>query len=105
MRFDTTTLFPDFFRSPLETSMLHKGQERGALVFRLFDIREYATDRHRVTDDAPYGGGAGMVMKVEPLVAAIEAASSADPPPHRVLLCPQGRPLTSALARDLAQRP
>jgi tRNA (guanine37-N1)-methyltransferase len=99
------TLFPDFFRSPLETTMLRKGQERGALEFRLVDVREHATDKHRVTDDAPYGGGAGMVMKVEPLVAAIEAAMRSEPAPYRVLLCPSGRPFTGAVARELAQHP
>lgn len=105
MRFDLITLFPDFFRSPLEASILRKGQERGVLSFRLFDIRDYATDKHRVTDDTPYGGGAGMVMKVEPMVAAIEAAMAGDPPPHRILLCPQGRRFDGALARELAARP
>jgi tRNA (guanine37-N1)-methyltransferase len=105
VRFDLITLFPDFFRSPLETTMLRKGQERGALAFRLIDIRDFAADKHRVTDDTPYGGGAGMVMKVEPLVAAIEAAMAVDPAPHRVLLCPRGRRFDAAVARELAQRP
>jgi len=105
MRFDLITLFPDFFVSPLQTTMLRKGQERGALAFRVFDIRDYATDKHRVTDDTPYGGGAGMVMKVEPIVTALEAAAAGDPPPHRILLCPQGRPLDTAVARELARRP
>jgi tRNA (guanine37-N1)-methyltransferase len=105
MRFDLITLFPEFFRSPLETTMLRKGQERGALSFRVLDIRDYATDRHRVTDDTPYGGGAGMVMKVEPLVGAIEAAMAGEPPPHRVLLCPRGRRLDAAVAHELASRP
>ncbi len=105
MRFDIITLFPEFFRSPLDTTMLRKGQERGALEFRLIDIRDYATDKHRTTDDTPYGGGAGMVMKVEPLVAAIEAAAAAAPAPYCVLLCPQGRRFDAAVARELAQRP
>jgi tRNA (guanine37-N1)-methyltransferase len=105
MRFDILTLFPDFFRSPLETTMLRKGQERGALSFRFFDIREYAVDKHHTTDDTPYGGGAGMVMKVEPIVGAIDAAMASDPPPRRILLCPQGRRLDGAVARELAQHP
>lgn len=105
MRFDILTLFPDFFRTPFETTMLRKGQERGAIQFRLLDIRDFATDKHHVTDDTPYGGGAGMVMKVEPLVAAIEAAMAGDPPPHRILLCPQGRRFDTDVARELAQRP
>ena len=105
MRFDILTLFPDFFRSPLDTTMLRKGRERGALEFRLFDIRDHAADRHRVTDDTPYGGGAGMVMKIEPLVGAIEAAMASEPAPHRVLLCPGGRRFTAAVARELSTRP
>lgn len=104
MRFDVITLFPEFFDSPLASTMLQKGQERGALTFRRYNIRDYATGKHRVTDDAPYGGGAGMVMKVEPVVAAIEAASAAEPKPWRVLLSPQGVPLTPGLARQLAAR-
>jgi tRNA (guanine37-N1)-methyltransferase len=105
MRFDILTLFPEFFTSPLATTMLKKGQERGALQFRLFNIRDYAPGKHRVTDDTPYGGGAGMVMKVEPIVGAIEAAMAADPPPHRILLSPQGDRLTTEHARALAEHP
>ncbi len=105
MRFDLITLFPEFFESPLNATMLRKGQERGALQFRLFDVRTYAAGRHRVTDDAPYGGGAGMVMKVEPLVGAIEAAMATTPPPYRILLSPQGERLDPERARQLAQRP
>jgi len=103
MRFDIITLFPEFFTSPLGATMLRKGQERGALEFRLYNIRDFATDKHRVTDDTPYGGGAGMVMKVEPLAGAIEASMANDPPPWRVLLSPQGVLLSQSLARDLAQ--
>src|SRR5690349_11008039 len=101
MRFDIITLFPEFFTSPLQASMLAKGQERGVLQFQLYNIRDYATDKHRVTDDTPYGGGAGMVMKIDPLVGAIEAAQANDPPPYRVLLSPQGTPLTPQLAHEL----
>ena len=79
--------------------MLKKGRERGALQFSFYDIRDFATDKHRVTDDTPYGGGQGMVMKPEPLTAAIEATGSGATRPHRVLLCPQGAPLTEARAR------
>ena len=74
MRFDILTLFPELFPSVLSATMLQKGQERGALQFVLHNIRDYATDKHHVTDDTPYGGGQGMVMKPEPLVAAIEDA-------------------------------
>jgi len=105
MHFHLVTLFPEFFASPLATTMLKKGQERGALRFSLHDIREHATDRHRVTDDTPYGGGPGMVMKPEPLVAAIEATGAGEARPHRVLLSPQGGRLSLEHVRALAARP
>ena len=93
MHFHVVTLFPELFASVIEATMLKKGRERGAIDFTFHDIRTHATDKHRVTDDTPYGGGAGMVMKPEPLVAAIEATGSRPDRPHRVLLTPQGAPL------------
>jgi tRNA (guanine37-N1)-methyltransferase len=103
MHFHVVTLFPELFASVIEASMLKKGQERGALRFSFYDIRAFATDKHRVTDDTPYGGGQGMVMKPEPLTAAIEATGSGAQRPHRVLLCPQGAPFSEARARALAE--
>src|SRR5713226_3074313 len=70
--FTVITLFPGMFSSPLGHSILKKAQEKEKVSIRLVDLRDYATDRHRVTDDYPYGGGQGMVMKPEPLIAAIE---------------------------------
>jgi tRNA (guanine37-N1)-methyltransferase len=105
MRFHLVTLFPELFDSVLAATMLQKGQERGALEFRRYNIRDYAADKHRVTDDTPYGGGPGMVMKPEPLVAAIEATGDGPGRPRRVLLSPQGRLLTQAVAAELAQLP
>jgi len=105
MRFHLVTLFPELFDSVLAATMLHKGQERGALEFRRYNIRDYAIDKHRVTDDTPYGGGPGMVMKAEPLVAAIEATGDGPGHPRRVLLSPQGRLLTQAVAAELALLP
>jgi tRNA (guanine37-N1)-methyltransferase len=102
MHFHVVTLFPELFASVLGTTMLKKGQERGALAFSFYNVREYATDKHRVTDDTPYGGGQGMVMKPEPLAAAIEATGTGADRPHRVLLTPQGAVLTQARARVLA---
>jgi tRNA (guanine37-N1)-methyltransferase len=105
MHFHLITLFPEFFASPLATTMLAKGQERGVLQFTVHDVRDHTTDRHRVADDTPYGGGQGMVMKPEPLVAAIEAAGTGDDRPRRVLLSPRGRVFDSELARELARAP
>lgn len=104
MHFHVVTLFPELFSSVLGTSMLKKGQERGVIRFTFYNIRDYALDKHRVTDDAPYGGGQGMVMKPEPLVAAIEATGSGAPRPHRVLLSPQGAVFSQRRARALAER-
>lgn len=105
MHFHVVTLFPELFASVIEATMLKKGRERGAIDFTFHDIRAHATDRHRVTDDTPYGGGAGMVMKPEPLVAAIEATGTGAGRPHRLLLTPQGAGFDAARARALAARP
>lgn len=105
MRFHILTLFPDLFTSVLSATMLQKGQERGALEFRLHDIRHFAAGKHRVTDDYPYGGGQGMVMKPEPVVAALESLPSGPPRPWRILLTPQGRLFTQDHAAALASRP
>ena len=87
----------------LAESILGKARESGLLEARVTDVREYAEGRHRVTDDAPYGGGAGMVMKPEPLVAAIEAARARIPGATVVLTSPRGARLDQALARRLAE--
>jgi tRNA (guanine37-N1)-methyltransferase len=102
MHFHVVTLFPELFASVIDATMLKKGRERGALQFSFYDIRTYATDKHRVTDDTPYGGGQGMVMKPEPLTAAIEATGGGAERPRRLLLCPQGPMLTETRARALA---
>jgi tRNA (guanine37-N1)-methyltransferase len=102
MRFHILTLFPEAFTSVLSTSMLQKGQERGALAFELIDIRDFTTDKHHVTDDAPYGGGQGMVMKPEPIVAALESIADQ---PWRILLTPRGRVFTQQRAVELAALP
>jgi len=104
MRFHILTLFPELFSSVLSATMLQKGQERGALEFLLHNIRDFTTDKHHVTDDTPYGGGDGMVMKPEPLVAALEALDTTDPRAWRILLSPQGQCFTHARAIELAAR-
>lgn len=97
------TLFPEFFESPLSTSLTGKAIEGGYFSVDTVDIREFATDRHRKCDDIPYGGGAGMVMKPEPLVAAIETTQKKMPGARRILLTPQGEPFNQRLSRELAQ--
>jgi tRNA (guanine37-N1)-methyltransferase len=108
MRIDIFTLFPSMFLSPFQESILKRAQERGMLTLFLHQIRDYAFDRHQMTDDVPYGGGQGMVMKPEPVFRAVhavlgtEAEKAATPV---VLLTPQGRTFTQAVARELAAKP
>jgi tRNA (guanine37-N1)-methyltransferase len=100
MRVDVLTLFPEMFEGPLRESILGRARDRGLVQIGLHDLREYATDRHRVVDDTPYGGGAGMVLKVEPLVAAIRDIKREGA--RVILLSPQGRLFTQSVARELA---
>lgn len=104
MRIDVLTIFPEMLRSPLEHSILKRARDEGFLEVRCTDIRDFTTDRHRQVDDSPYGGGPGMVMKPEPLFAAVEALSEETPPPSRILLfTPLGRPFDQALAQELSR--
>src|SRR6266508_3003446 len=86
----------------LAESILGKAQESGLLAVKVVDVRDHAAGKHKVTDDAPYGGGAGMVMKPEPLTEAIEAARSRLPGASVVLTSPRGAQLDHVLAKDLA---
>ena len=112
MHFDILTLFPSMFHGPLEESILKRAQESGRVSIALHNIRDYAANKHHVTDDTPYGGGGGMVMKPEPIFAAAEAIL---PPPRLpdgergggadvpiILLTPQGRLFTQAVAAELS---
>jgi tRNA (guanine37-N1)-methyltransferase len=104
VKFQVLTLFPDFFETPLSASILGRAAEKSLVDYDVVDIRDFATDKHRTTDDLPYGGGAGMLMKPEPLVAALEFARERQPDAPRVLMSPQGEPLTQASAQELADR-
>lgn len=100
MQFDVITIFPGMFEV-LGYGVVGKALERGLIQLRAIDLRDFTTDRHRTTDDRPYGGGDGMVMKVEPVAAAL-AALADGPPARKILLTPQGRPFDQALAGQLA---
>jgi tRNA (guanine37-N1)-methyltransferase len=100
MHFDIFTLFPGMFEGPFTESILKRAQERGLLSIALHNIRGATTDKHHVVDDYPYGGGAGMVMKPEPIFAAVEAVYQGGP---IILLTPQGRLFNQQIARELAQ--
>jgi tRNA (guanine37-N1)-methyltransferase len=103
MRIDVLTIFPGIFESPLRESLLGRAIRSGILDVRVHDIRDHAADPHRQVDDEPFGGGPGMVMKPEPVFAAVESLGAGD---RRVLLLsPAGRRLDQALARELAAEP
>jgi tRNA (guanine37-N1)-methyltransferase len=122
MRIDILTLFPSVFPGYLNESILKRAQAAGHLEVRTHNIRDYASGKHRVTDEPPYGGGGGMVLKPEPIFAAVEAVlgfsfetkpdtpaspeSSPTPPsfPAIILLTPQGRPFTQRVAQELASQ-
>jgi tRNA (guanine37-N1)-methyltransferase len=103
MMFDIVTIFPRMVHAALAEGVISRGIARGVLDVRVHDLREHTTDRHRSVDDVPYGGGPGMVMKPEPLVAAVEAIGRDRGAPDAVIvLSPQGRSFTQAEAKRLA---
>jgi tRNA (guanine37-N1)-methyltransferase len=104
MRIDVLTLFPQMF-TPLNESMMWKAQDRALLDLHLHDIRDYTTDRHRTVDDTPYGGGGGMVMKVDIVVKAVEAVKGDDPDCPVILMAPTGRVFNHARAVELSTLP
>ena len=118
MRIDILTLFPDICRAPLSESMMKRAQESGVLDLRIHNLREWTTDKHHVVDDAPFGGGQGMVMKPEPIFAAVEElrrgegkTSNAQRPtsnaelqrPKVVLMSPGGRRFDQGMAGELSR--
>ena len=104
MNFDILTLFPGMFHGPIDESIIRRAREKQLIDISLHNIRDYALDRHQVTDDAPYGGGAGMVMKVEPLSACLKAVKALHPASTVVMTSPQGRPLSHGVAQELSRR-
>ena len=105
MKFDILTLFPGMFAGPFDESIIRRARDKQLIDISLHNIRDYATDRHQTADDAPYGGGAGMVMKVEPLSACIESVKAQSPASTIVMTSPQGRRFTHDVAAELALRP
>ena len=105
MKFSILTLFPGIFVSPLKESILGKASEKGLVGFDIVNIRDFADDPHRSCDDAPYGGGPGMVMKVEPIVRAIEHVKEKSGRAKVVLLTPQGRRFDHFTAERFARSP
>ncbi len=105
MQFDVFTLFPNLILPYLEESILQRARERGLVTVNVHDIRTWTNDRHHVTDEPPYGGGGGMVMKVQPIFTAVEGVLGAPLACPVILLTPQGRPFTQKVAAELVQQP
>ncbi len=103
MRIDVITIFPEMFSSPLDASIVGNARERGLIDVTTHDLRDWTHDNHRTVDDAPYGGGPGMVMKPEPLFEAVEAVTAAHAAePTVVFFTPAGRVLDQVLVEELA---
>lgn len=110
MKFEIVTIFPDFFRGPLDYGIVRRAREAGLIEVSLHDLREFTTDRHRTVDDRPFGGGEGMVLKPEPLFKCVESLGVAPVDQRRngaanetvILLSPQGQMFTQAVAQELA---
>ncbi|HWQ83834.1 MAG TPA: tRNA (guanosine(37)-N1)-methyltransferase TrmD [Anaerolineales bacterium] len=103
LQFDVFTLFPDVFGPYLQSSILLRAQQRQLILIQLHNIRDWTTDRHHITDDEPYGGGGGMVMKPEPVFTAIESVLGSPPICPVILLTPQGRVFNQNVARQMVQ--
>src|SRR5690606_38974436 len=102
MRFDVFSLFPEVFQPYLEISILKRAIANCLIEVRTHNIRDWATDKHHTTDDTPYGGGGGMVMKPEPVFDAIESVLGAPPSCPVIMLSPQGELFNQTIARELA---
>jgi tRNA (guanine37-N1)-methyltransferase len=102
MQFEVFTLLPEVFPPYLESSILQRARQNGLIDVRLHNIRDWARDKHHTTDDTPYGGGGGMVMKPEPIFEAVESILGPDSGSPLILLTPQGRVFSQAIARELS---
>ncbi len=101
MKFDVLSIFPEMLKSPLDYSLLKKAQEKGLIEIRLHNIRDWAEDKHKMTDDAPYGSGCGMVMKVEPVEKALGKIKNNKLNPLVILMTPQGEKFNQEIASQL----
>ncbi len=105
MKIDIVTLFPDMFKGPFDMSMLFKAQDRGLVEIRIHDLRTYGIGQRRTVDDTPYGGGDGMLLKPEPVVAAFEEARANNPGAPVIILSPQGHPFDQSTAKNFSKLP
>jgi tRNA (guanine37-N1)-methyltransferase len=105
LRFDIVSIFPGMFESPFGDSIIRRAREEGLLDFHLHDLRDYSLNKHRKVDDAPFGGGVGMVMNVEPIARAMAAIKKEVPETRTILLSPGGRPFDQEKAWELSRLP
>jgi tRNA (guanine37-N1)-methyltransferase len=105
MKFDIFTLFPEVFQPYLDASIIKRARSGGLIEVNLYNFRDSAIDRHHTTDDMPYGGGGGMVMKPDPVFASVESVLGAPPNVPVILMTPQGRLFTQEIARELSSIP
>lgn len=105
MKIDILTIFPDMFQSPFDYSIVKRAKESGHVVINPIDFRKYGVGKHQMVDDAPYGGGAGMLLKPEPIFEAIEAIETNSPktPKRVILMDPAGKPFDQAMAEDFSK--
>jgi tRNA (guanine37-N1)-methyltransferase len=103
IEFNIVTIFPEMFKASLNESILKKAQEKSLFKINLFNLRDFAEGKHKVTDDYPYGGGGGMIMKPEPIVKAIESINDEKPNSKVILMTPQGKTLNHAYAKALSK--
>ena len=104
MRFDIFTIFPEVFTPYITTSILQRASANGIISIQIHNIRDWTTDKHHTTDDTPFGGGGGMVMKPEPIFNAIESVADGVPDCPVILMTPQGKPLTHAIAEQFSRQ-
>lgn len=104
MRFDIFSLFPEVFTPYINTSILQRARANGIIAINIYNIRDWTTDKHHITDDTPFGGGGGMVMKPEPIFAAVEGIADGKPDCPVILMTPQGRPLTHVIAEQFSRQ-
>ena len=104
MRFDVLTIFPEIIDAYLSVSIMKRAIQKGLIEVHVHNIRDYTTDRHRQVDDYPYGGGAGMVFKVEPIYRAVESIEEDGIKRHKLLTSPGGRVFSQSVAREYAER-
>src|SRR5262252_7712289 len=105
MRFEIVTIFPEIFRGPFDFGIVKRAAAAGLIEIAIHDLRDYTSDKHRQVDDRPFGGGAGMVMKPEPLFRAVEAVANHSSNAGVVLLSPQGRLFDQERAAEYSRKP